>query len=121
MLTSIEIIPSIKEKRIPYIKLSKSKDGKTGSATFVFIKPKSFIKEIACNSTISFVALLYKNKKILSQHTEIYFKEGKPFILKAFFIFTNKEEYLLFFNFINLYAKEYNLTYLQDQNNKYGV
>ena len=114
MKTFIEIIPSVKESRIPFIKLSKSKEGKTGSATFLFTKPQAFQKKILGNSTIKSIKLVYKNQEISSNLIELFFKEGKPFSLKAIFIFTTKKEYFSFFKFLILYSKENNLTYLKD-------
>ncbi len=110
----VEIFSSFKETRIPLIKLSKSKDGCTGSATFLFIKPKAFNKAIVFNSSLNSVKLISNKYKISTTNLHIFFKKGKPFFLKALFLFIKKEDYFLFFNFINLYANKKKLTYFKD-------
>ncbi len=114
MNISIEILPFVSEKKIPLIKLSKSKKGNAGSATFIFIKPQAFKKNINCVRKINSVRLVYENQEIITQHLTLSFDEGEPFALKALFIFKTENEYSLFFNFIMLYAKRNKLTYLKD-------
>ncbi len=117
MKAVIEIIPSVNENRVAYIKLSKAKEGKTGSATFLFIRPQVFTKKKLYKSNIKSVSLICKNKKISTNLIEIFFKNGQPFCLKAIFIFSTKEEYFSFFQFLILYSKQNNLSYLNNFKN----
>ncbi len=112
MKASIDIIPSLNPSRIDYIKLSKAKDGKTGTVSLLFVKPSIFKKNIFYNYDIKIVSLVYQGKKFLSHSVEIIFKGGKPFALKAIFVFPTKEEYFAFFQFLTSYSNENNLTYL---------
>lgn len=120
MKSFIEIIPSLKEKKIPLIKLTKSKKGDTGSATVLFIKPDSFKKKILKKLPIDTIKLISDKKEIESQKIEIFFQKGKPFLLKAIFIFPTKEDYQSFFYFVNIYAKENKLSYFKEFEN-YGI
>lgn len=111
MKAFIEIKPSIKENQLPVIRLSKSRKGDTGTATFLFIKPKIFKEAQACNFVIKSIRLVHGNKNILSQHIKIIFRNGKPFVLKGVFIFSTRIQYIAFLNFIFLYAYQNKLTY----------
>lgn len=118
MKAFIEIEPHLEEKKIPIIKLSKSKRGETSSATFLFIKPNIFKVTGTCNFFLKPIRLIYENKEILSQRTQIIFREGEPFLLKAFFIFTTREQQIDFLNFIFIYARKNKLIYSKLFENK---
>jgi photosystem II protein len=45
MKIEIQFIEGVKEEILPIIKLTKSKNGKTGTATFVFINPTTLAKK----------------------------------------------------------------------------
>jgi photosystem II protein len=109
MTIEIQFIEGKKEEILPIIKLTKSKNGKTGTATFVFISPKSII---GCTSKpLSGMILVSNTKKIITTDVTIYFREGKPFLLKAILIFKNSKEWFEFLSFMNSYSKETGLTF----------
>ncbi len=110
----IEIIPLIKEKRVPLIKLTKSKNQNTGSATLVFIKPTLFLNFFFLDKNFYSIKLIGRNYCISSTKMEVIFKKGKPFLLKAIFVFITKEDYSLFFDFILLYATQNKLSYFKN-------
>jgi photosystem II protein len=109
MTIEIQFIEGKKEEILPIIKLTKSKNGKTGTATFVFISPKSIIGYTT--NPISGMILVSNNKKILTTDVTIYFREGKPFLLKAILIFKNSKEWFEFLSFMNSYSKETGLSF----------
>jgi len=120
MKSFIEILPFSKEKKIPLIKLTKSKKGNTGSATLLFVRPDTLNRSILKKLPIDSIKLIAGKKEIKSRKIEIIFQKGKPFLLKAIFIFPTKEDYLSFFYFINIYAKENKLSYFKEFEN-YGM
>jgi photosystem II protein len=105
MVVSIEIIQGIKEITFPIVKVTKSVNGKTGTATFLFINPKCF-KFFSMQTKIETLSLFYEAKKLESKDIKIFFKNGKPFLLKGIFIFKNANEWFNFLNFMNFYSKE---------------
>ena len=112
MTIEIQFIEGKKEEILPIIKLTKSKNGKTGTATFVFIYPKSIIGYTNyTNKPIIGMVLVSSNKKILTTDVTIYFREGKPFLVKAILIFKNSKEWFEFLSFMNLYSKETGLSF----------
>jgi photosystem II protein len=118
MIASIQFLRGKNETKVPFIKLTKSKNGKTGTATFIFIYPDLFD---FCQSSLEFqeingMYLLWdeKEKKIFSKDLDILFKNGKPFLLKGIFLFKDSQEWFLFLNFINAYSKETGLFFTQN-------
>lgn len=100
------------EKTLPIVKLTKSKNGETGTATFIFIRPSVFEFEKLWNqSLITGLYLNWANKKIVTKDISIFFENGKPFFLKGIFIFKNSSEWFHFLNFMSSYSEETGLFY----------
>jgi len=106
MPTEIQIINGIKESTFPLIKLTKSLNGKTGTATFLFANPSSFSYVVDNQKEIKKILLIGEKKIICTENITIFFKNGKPFLLKIIFIFKNSLEWFDFLNFMNNYSKE---------------
>jgi photosystem II protein len=111
MVIEIQFIEGIKELTLPIVRLTKSRNGETGTATFIFIKPEIFKEYISQISTINGMYLIWDNKKIISQDIYILFKNGEPFLIKTIFIFKNSNEWFQFLNFMNSYSKETGLLF----------
>ena len=111
MAVEIQFIEGIPEKTLPIIKLTKSVSGKTGTATFLFIFPEIF--EITKSQNLNAIHLLWDNKQIKTNQIVTIFKKGKPFLLKAIFIFKNEKEWFNFLNFMNFYSKETGLFFTE--------
>lgn len=106
MSVQIQFIETISEKTLPIVKLTKSRNGKTGTATFVFIYPSVFTEFNSQIFLINGMYLLWEKKKIHTNDIEILFRNGKPFGIKAILILKNGKEWFTFLNFMNLYSKE---------------
>lgn len=117
MNTQIELIEGIKEETLPLIKLTKSKTGKTGTATFLFVQPTSFCKHAYKLITIDGIYLLWDDKKIVSRDLKILFKDGKPFLIRSIFIFKNSKDWFTFLNFMNIYSRETGLLFSETSPN----
>lgn len=111
----IEIIKGVNEKTLPIIKLTKSKNGKTGTATFLFFISLINLKNYSIFNSIDKVSLIYKETKIISKKIVLFFREGKPFLLKITFIFKTQNEWFDFFKFIFIYSKENSLMFLSNK------
>lgn len=109
----IEFVKGLKENTLPLIKLTKSKNGKTGTATFIFIEPNIFKSDKYLSEFIQEIALVHKGKKIVSRDIKIFFKNGKPFLIKTIFIFKNSIEWFNFLIFMNLYSQETGLFFAE--------
>jgi photosystem II protein len=110
----IQFINGLKEKTLPLVKLTKSKNGTTGTATFLFIYPSIFEEAFSSFDSINGMVLIWENKKIITNDINIFFKNGKPFLLKAIFIFKNTQEWFRFFQFMKVYSKETGLLFSEN-------
>jgi photosystem II protein len=106
MSVEIQFFAGKKEPSFPIIKVTKSRNGKTGTATFLFLNPKSFEYFFYEKKKIETVFLIREEKRIQSTDIQIFFKDGKPFLLKSIFIFKNSTEWFDFLTFMNHYSKE---------------
>jgi photosystem II 13kDa protein len=107
----IEFIENKKELTLPIITLTKSRNGKTGTATFIFIQPSLFINSDFQITSINGMYLLWENNKIETKDIEIFFKNGNPYILKGLLVFKNSQEWFHFLNFMNYYSRETGLSF----------
>ena len=111
MTIEIQFLEGKKETVLPIVKLTKSKNGKTGTATFLFKNPDIFLQE---NFVLSNgMNLLWNQKKIHTTDLTIFFHQGKPFFLKAILIFKNSKEWFDFLYFMNYYSKETGLAFYE--------
>ena len=55
--------------------------------------------------------LIWENNRIETKDIEIFFKNGKPYIIKSVLIFKNSKEWFHFLNFMNYYSKETGLSF----------
>ena len=109
----IQFINDLNEVTLPIIKLTKSRNGKTGTAAFVFIKPKVFANIIHEDKFIRSMSLIWDNKIIETTDLEIFFKDGNPFIIKSILIFKSSKEWFNFLNFMHSYSKETGLSFTE--------
>lgn len=113
MKAQIQFLDNIEETTLPIIKLTKSKNGKTGTATFLFIKPLILKKNYFQTCFLKGIALVWNEKKIVSNDIEFFFKNGEPFLVRAIFLFKNSYEWFTFLNFMTVYSKETGLFFTE--------
>ena len=114
----IQFISGFEEMTIPSrVRLTKSENGETGTATFVFFEPTVFsiIGKINFTSTlvINGMDLLWDKKKITSKDIKVYFRNGKPTIIRSILVFRNSKDWFNFLNFMNSYSKETGLSFTE--------
>ena len=114
MNAQIQFIFGMEEKILPVISLTKAKQGKTGTATFIFVKPNVFQQKNCTINQVNGIYLLWDNKQIIGKDISIIFKEGEPFLIKAILIFKNSEEWFNFLQFMNVYSKQTGLSFINN-------
>ena len=113
MKPQIQFVSEIEEIVVPrHIHLTKSSNGETGTATFIFVYPIifSFFEEHPFQK-IQEMNLLWDNKRISTTDITIFFKDGKPSLIRSILIFKNSKEWFHFLNFMNCYSKETGLSF----------
>ena len=116
MRPQIQFVSGIEESIVPRrIRLTKSENGETGTATFIFINPN--VLSLVTNPSDSFLIqgmnLIWDNKKIKTSDVNVFFKEGKPIIIRSILIFKNSKEWFSFLNFMSCYSKETGLSFAE--------
>jgi photosystem II protein len=107
----IEFTEGYREKALPVIKLTRSRNGKTGTATFIFIEPCLFHRFYGQTLELTSLSLIWNEEKITTHDISIFFKDGKPFLLKGIFLFKNSIEWFNFLNFMRQYSNETGLAF----------
>jgi photosystem II protein len=114
MVAEIQFLDGIKEQSYPIVKLTKSLNGKAGTACFLFVNPKILQAFFFENKEINKISLIWNTKIISSNDITIFFKNGKPFLIKSIFVLKNPTEWFEFLNFMNFYSKEKGLFFDAD-------
>ena len=114
----IQFVSGFEEGTVPRrVKLTKSENGETGTATFLFFKPTVFslFSNVTIQSTsqIQGMDLLWDKKKITSKDIKIFFNNGKPMIIRTIFIFRDSKDWFNFLNFMSCYSKETGLSFTE--------
>jgi Psb28 protein len=84
----------------PHIHLTKSLNGKTGTATFLFYLSYDKYLEI---SSYNNLRLINEKNSITSDSISYSFKNGKPIYMKVIFLLTTTEKFLNFIEFLRNY------------------
>ena len=107
----IEFFQDVLEPSLPLIRLTKSKNKMTGTATFVFVKPKLFQFVSTSDLIIQEMSLVWQKKKIKTIDISVFFFQGQPFIIKSIFLFKNSKEWFEFLTFMHHYSQELGLSF----------
>jgi hypothetical protein len=76
MVVEIKFSEKWVEERLPIIHLTKSRSGKTGTATFVFVRPSYFLLSNYLNYPLEEISLHWEKKKYKLQTLKLYFIKG---------------------------------------------
>ena len=105
---TLEFIKGIEESTIPDVKLTRSRDGSSGTATFVFQSPAVF----EASSELGDITGLYMNDEegtISTVEVQAKFLNGKPSSIEAKLVMRSEFEWDRFMRFMERYAEEKNL------------
>ena len=116
----IQFISGFEEMTVPRrVRLTKSENGETGTATFLFFEPSVFSVFLdfpfGDSVIIKSMTLIWDKKKITTKDIKIYFKNGKPNVIRAILIFRNSKDWFNFLNFMSCYSKETGLSFTESK------
>ena len=114
----IQFISGFEEMTVPRrVRLTKSENGETGTATFLFFEPSVFSVFLnfpfGDSIIIESMTLIWDKKKITTKDIKIYFKNGRPNVIRAILIFRNSKDWFNFLNFMSCYSKETGLSFTE--------
>ena len=106
-MAQIQFSEGINEEVVPDVKITRSRDGSNGTATFYFQNPKA----LSNNSTeeITGMYLIDEEGKLTIRDVKAKFINGKPDALEAFYAIKSAAEWDRFIRFMNRYAEEHGL------------
>jgi photosystem II 13kDa protein len=113
MTAVIQFILGINESNIPEVKLTRSSDGSTGTATFLFENPSILKRQTSSEREITGMYLIDEEGELMTKNVNARFINGKPTRIEAVYIMKNPENWDRFMRFMERYAKKYGLTFVK--------
>ena len=110
-MATIQFIDGIDETVIPNIKLTRSKDGSTGTATFRFSQPDIIQPEMQEKGEIKGMYLKDEEGELVTTDVNAKFINGKPQGIECTYIIKNPSEWDRFMRFMEKYANNNNLSF----------
>ena len=106
-MAEIQFSRGITEEVVPDIKVTRSKTGNSGTATFYFDDPKILSKE--STDEITGMYLVDDEGEIVSREVKGKFVNGEARAIEAVLIMKSADEFERFVRFMNKYAEEHGL------------
>jgi photosystem II protein len=109
----IQFIQGINEEVIPDVRLTRSRDGSTGTATFRFANPKVLEGETSSKGTITGMYLIDEEGEIVTRDVNARFVNGKPQGIEAIYVMSEKKNWDRFMRFMERYSDENGLGFVK--------
>ena len=106
-MAEIQFSKGVTEEVIPDVKVTRSKTGNTGTATFYFEDPNILSGE--SNDEITGIYLIDDEGEIVSREVKGKFVNGEARAIEAVLIMKSEDEFERFIRFMNKYAEEHGL------------
>jgi len=106
-MAQIEFSRGINEEVVPEVRLTQSRTGDSGTATFIFTNPKAL--DSSNTEEITGMYMIDKEGEIVTREVKARFVNGKPEALEAIYVMKSKEEWNRFMRFMQRYAEEHGL------------
>lgn len=108
-MARIEFSKGIVEESVPDVRITRSGNGKGGTATFRFEGPKALDSDNT--EEVTGMYLIDDEGEIVTREVKAVFVNGKPVALEAVLIMRDDDEWERFFRFMNKYAEEQGLEF----------
>ena len=105
----IQFFEGTDEPVVPEIRLTRSKDGTTGQALFLFEKPQALSS--ITDGEITGMRMIDSEGEILTKEVKVKFVDGSPTFIEAIYSWRNNTDFERFMRFANSYAKSNGLGY----------
>lgn len=110
-MAAIQFIKGINEIVVPEVKLTRSRDGNTGTATFRFTNPKILDVSMENKGDITGMYLLDEEGELITRDVNAKFINGKPKAIESVYFIKDPEGWDRFMRFMERYANEYSLSF----------
>jgi photosystem II protein len=106
-MAEIQFSRGVTEDVIPDVRLTRSKDGSNGTATFYFQNPKALGNDRT--DDITGMYMIDEEGEITTREVKAKFVNGKPDALEALHVMKSVQEWERFMRFMERYAEQYGL------------
>ena len=110
-MAQIQFSRGIDEDVIPEVRLTRSRTGDSGTATFIFTKPKALSN--SSTEDITGMYMIDEEGEIITREVKGRFLNGRPEALEAVYLMKSKQEWERFMRFMERYAEENDLGFNQ--------
>jgi len=111
MEARIQFIKGLDEKVLPDVRLTRSRDGSTGTATFCFKNPNILDKNTAKKGEITGMYLMDSEGILETRDVNARFINGKPETIEAIYIMKSPKSWDRFMRFMELYGENNGLVF----------
>ena len=108
----IQFLRGVDEPVVPDIRVTRSRDGRTGQAIFVFEQPEALAPEVM--EAITGMFMLDEEGTLVTREVNGKFVNGKPSALEATYTWKSEQDFDRFMRFAQRYADSSGLGYSQD-------
>nr|WP_290223182.1 photosystem II reaction center protein Psb28 [Trichocoleus desertorum] len=106
-MAEIQFSRGITEDAVPDVRVTRSRDGSNGTATFYFERPKAL--SASNTDAITGMYLIDEEGEISTREVKAKFVNGQPEALEAFYYMQSTEEWERFMRFMERYSEENDL------------
>ena len=110
-MAAIQFFRGIDEPVVPDIRMTRSRDGRTGQAIFVFDQPQALAPETM--GDIAGMFMLDEEGQLVTRDVNAKFVNGKPAALEATYTWKTPEDFERFMRFAERYAEANGLGFAQ--------
>jgi photosystem II 13kDa protein len=112
-MAKIQFSRGINEDVVPDVRLTRSRDGSQGTATFYFENPKAL--DNGSTEDITGMYLVDEEGEIVTREVKGKFVNGQPTALEAIILMKSEGEWNRFMRFMERYAEENDLGFTKSQ------
>ena len=106
-MAQIQFVRGIEEEVIPDVRLTRSRDGSNGTATFFFQSPQALIR--GNTEDITGMYMIDEEGEIVTREVKGKFVNGKPQALEVLHLMRSQAEWERFMRFMERYAEDHGL------------
>ncbi|HEY9648794.1 MAG TPA: photosystem II reaction center protein Psb28 [Chroococcidiopsis sp.] len=106
-MAEIQFSRGTTEAVVPDIRLTRSRDGSNGTATFYFEKPNALSND--STQDITGMYMVDEEGEIMTREVNAKFVNGQPEALEALYVMKSAEEWDRFIRFMERYAEQNDL------------
>jgi len=113
MTAVIQFIQGVDELNIPKVQLTRSRDGSTGTATFLFDNPSILEKQSSKEGEITGMYLIDSEGSLVTKDVNARFINGKPKSIEAVYIMKSPDAWDRFIRFMERYGEKNGLSFVK--------